>query len=223
MSYGSVVLDMDGVILDFEGDDFRWKYDAVRSVLKDRGVDPSGFSRDELDAFLGDRGVEKCVEACEALGLNAADVWEAVARATTEARIEKIENGEFTLYPEVKDVLETLDSMQKRLGIISNAPDRAVQAVVTHYDIRNHFEFFRGIEDFDDLTARKPHPDHLEMAQAELKRDPYIYAGDAESDLVAAREAGMDSAWVKRNDATVDVRPDYEIKDLEEFLDIVER
>lgn len=222
MTYGSVVLDMDGVILDFEGDNFRWKYDAVRDVLEKRGVDTSGFSRSELDAFLGDKGVDECVKACEEIGLNAGDVWEAVARRTTEARIDKMKTGEFTLYPEVKDVLEQLESMDKELGVISNAPEDAVEAVITHYDLRRHIKFFRGVTGFDDLTSRKPHPDHLKMAQAELKRSPYVYAGDAESDLIAARKAGMDSIWVKRADAKVDVRPDYEIENLEEFLDIIE-
>lgn len=223
MSYGSVILDMDGVILDFEGDDFRWKYDAVRDVLRENGVDPSELSRTELDAFLGDRGVEECVEACDNLGLDAANVWESLARATTEARIVKMRCGEFTLYPGVKDVLERLESMQKGLGVISNAPDDAVEAVITHYNLRKHFKFFRGIENFEDLTSRKPHPDHLKLAQAELNREPYIYVGDAESDLIAAREAGMDSVWVRHAGANVDVRPDYEVQNLEEFLDILER
>ncbi|MFB6213155.1 MAG: HAD family hydrolase [Candidatus Nanohaloarchaea archaeon] len=222
MSYGSIVLDMDGVILDFEGDDFRWKYDAVREVLRSRGVDPSDFSRPQLDVFLGDEGVDACVESCEELGLDAGEVWEEIARKTTEARIEKVKTGEFTLYPEVKDVLEQLENMKLGLGVISNAPEKAVEAVITHYDLRRHLKYFRGVTGFDDLTARKPHPDHLKLAQAELKREPYAYAGDAESDLIAAREAGMDSVWVRRNDAKVDVRPDYEIENLREFLDIVE-
>ncbi|MFB6190030.1 MAG: HAD family hydrolase [Candidatus Nanohaloarchaea archaeon] len=221
MDYGSVVFDMDGVILDFEGDGFNWKYDAVREVLQERGVDPSGYSRTELDAFLGDRGVEACVEACNDLGLEAGDVWEDIARKTSEARIERVRSGEFTLFPEVREVLEQLEDMKLGLGVISNAPEEAVEAVITHYNLRKHFKFFRGITGFDDLTSRKPHPDHLRMAQAELKREPYIYAGDAESDLIAAREAGMDSAWVKRTDAKVDVRPDYEVKDLEEFIEVV--
>lgn len=221
MDYGSVVFDMDGVILDFEGDDFNWKYDAVREVLQERGIDPSDYSRGELDVFLGDRGVDKCIRACRNLGLEPSDVWEAIAQETSKARIERVESGEFALFPEVRRTLERLEDMKLSLGVISNAPEEAVEAVITHYGLRSHFKFFRGVTGFDDLTSRKPHPDHLRVAQAELKREPYIYAGDAESDLIAAREAGMDSAWIRRNDAKVDVSPDYEVKDLKEFIEVI--
>ncbi|MFB6292146.1 MAG: HAD family hydrolase [Candidatus Nanohaloarchaea archaeon] len=222
MRYWSLVLDMDGVLLNYEGDAFRWKYDAVREALQEQGADPEGLSRSQLDAFLGDKGVEACIEACEQRGIDPRTVWELVADKTSAARRKRIEDGEFSLYPDARQAIEKLRSEEVELGLISNAPEAAVEVTVDHYGLRDHFKFFRGIVDFDDLPARKPHPDHLELAKAELKRSPYIYAGDAESDLIAARDAGMDSVWVQRTSAKVDVSPDYRIDDMEDIVDIVE-
>ncbi len=222
MRYGSLVLDMDGVVLNYEGDGFKWKYDAVREALREEGIEVEELTRGTMDAFIGDQGVDALVEVCNDYGLEAAEVWNRVAEKTTFARLDRIREGVFTLYPEVGAVLDELRAHEVQLGLISNAPEDAVEMTVKYFGLRDHFKFFRGITDFEDLSDRKPHPDHLEFAKAELKREPYLYAGDAESDLIAARRAGMDSVWVKRSDASVDVRPDYEARDLREVRRIVE-
>jgi len=221
MGYGSVVFDMDGVILNFEGDGFKWKYDAVRDALSQEGVDGSDFSRGKLDAFIGDKGTERFIEICSNWELDPATTWDVIAEKTSLARMEMIKDGQFSLYPEVKEVLDRLRDKEIELGLISNAPEKAVEVTVDHYKLRDHFKFFRGITSFEDSVARKPHPDHLVFAKAELKRPDYLYAGDAESDLIAARDAGMASVWVNRNGASLDVRPDYEIKELSDLIGLI--
>ncbi len=216
MEYGSVVLDMDGVVLNFEGgNNFRWKYDAVRSALEEMGVEPGGMERSELDAFLGDRGFKECVKACKEAGIDPGQTWELIAEKTTEARMCMMDEGRFSIYPDASEALEQLHSDDVQLGLISNAPEKAVEAMVDHFGMRDRFEFFRGITDFEDLTSRKPHPDHLEFARAELKRSPFIYAGDAESDVLAAKRADMDSVWIRRDGGSIDTRPDYVLESLD--------
>lgn len=221
MKYNSVIFDMDGVILDFEGENFKWKYDAVRKVLKEHGKNPEKFSRRELDAFIGDQGVKKCVELCNSNNLNARDVWEEIAEETTRARAKKIKEGDFQLFPEVKDVIEELHGQGVELGLVSNAPEMALMETVEYFDLKNYFKFFRGIEDFDDLSDRKPQPDHLNFARAELKHEPHVFIGDHESDILAAQNAEMDSVWVNRNSSSIDVRPDHEIESLDELKNTV--
>lgn len=221
MKYGSVVFDMDGVVLDYSGDNFKWKYNAVREALREKGIDPSDLSRSELDLFVGEGELNSFVKRCNSLGIHPRETWELVAEKTSIARVEKMKNGDFMLYPEVRDVFEKLKLEGAELGIISNAPEDAVESVVNYYNLGRYLKFFRGINGFDDLPARKPNPDHLELAKAELKRDPYIYTGDMESDILAARNAGMRSVWVKRTETEISIRPDHIVEDLEQLLDIV--
>ncbi len=223
MEYGSVIFDMDGVVLKFDGgNDFKWKYDAVRDALRQLEVDPGEMSRLDLDAFMGDQGVEKCVEACEKQGIDPAETWEMIAEKTTRARVQMMKNGTFQLYPDAGNAIEVLREDEVELGLISNAPEMAVEATVNFYELKCHLEFFRGITSFRDLFSRKPHPDHLEFAKAELRRTPFLYVGDVESDIIAARDAGIDSVWVKRNGGAMDVKPDYEIESLDRLVGIVE-
>lgn len=220
MKYGSVVFDMDGVLLDFEGDGFKWKYDAVRNVLQRHQVETDSMSRDQLNLFIGDRGVQACVEACNDKGLDAKTVWTEIAEETSKARAVQIKKGNFSLFPEVKDVLKEIEG-EVKLGAISNAPETALRETINFFDLKHFFGFFRGIEDFEDLSDRKPHPDHLNYAKAELKRDPFVYVGDHQTDIEAAINAGMDSVWVNRRNHDVDISPDYTIKNLNEILDVI--
>ncbi len=223
MEYGSVIFDMDGVVLKFDGgNNFKWKYDAVRDALRQKGVNPDGMSRLDLDAFMGDQGVEKCVDACEGHGIDPGETWELIAEKTTRARVRMMKEGAFQLYPDAENAIDALREEEVELGLISNAPEMAVEATVSFYGLKSELEFFRGITSFRDLLSRKPHPDHLEFAKAELKRKPFLYVGDAESDIIAAREAGMDSVWVKRDGGAMDVKPDYEVESLDRLVEIVE-
>lgn len=217
MNYRSVVFDMDGVILNFEGDNFKWKYDAVRKILREHGVEPEGMSREKLGKFLGDGGVKKCVEVCNNYGVDAEAVWTGIAEETSKRRAEKIKEDQFALFPEVREVIERLHDEDVQLGVISNAPEMAIMETVEYFDLKQYFDFYRGIEDFQDLSDRKPHPDHLNFARAELKRDPFLYAGDHESDVEAAIAAGMDSYWVNRYSRRIDQSPTYQAGDLKEL------
>ncbi|MFB6215685.1 MAG: HAD family hydrolase [Candidatus Nanohaloarchaea archaeon] len=221
MKYNSVIFDMDGVVLDFRGNGFRWKYDAVRKVLKNHGVDPEGFSREKLGRFLGDHGVKSCVEACNAQGVDSKDVWTDIAEETSRRRAEKMKEGDFMLFEEVRDTLKTLKNQEVVMGLISNAPEMAIRETINFFDLKSFFRFYRGIENFEDLSDRKPHPDHLNFAKAELKRSPYLYVGDHESDIEAARRAEMDSLWINRGEGSKDTEPTYERKSIGELPDIV--
>lgn len=221
MEYGSVIFDMDGVILNSLVGNEDWKFEAVREALRDKGVDPGDMDRNDLGAIMGDQGYKEVVRRSAEHGLDPGEIWRHVAFKTTEARVEQIEKGNFEIYDGAREVIELLHSEDVELGIISNAPEKAVEATMEFYDMRKYFKFYAGVRNFEDLQARKPNPNHLELAKAELKRDPMVYIGDAESDVIAAQRADLDSVWVNRNDSDADVRPDHEIRDMEGLEDIV--
>lgn len=221
MEYGSVIFDMDGVILNSLVGDEDWKFEAVREALRDKGVDPEGMDRTALGAIMGDQGYKEVVRKSADLGCDPGEIWRHVAFKTTEARIDQIDKGNFKIYEGAEEVISLLHSEDIELGIISNAPEKAVEATMEFYDMKKYFKFYAGVRNFEDLQARKPNPNHLELAKAELKRSPMAYVGDAESDVIAAQKAEIDSVWVNRNGSEGDVRPDYEIKKMEELEEIV--
>lgn len=220
MRYGSVVFDMDGVILNYEADGFEWKYQAVDKVLEDHGVNPESVSRDQKDRLVGDKGLKRINEESRKLGVDTREVWEDIAEETSKARAVQIRNGNFDLYPGVKEVLEELENDVK-MALISNAPEMAVRETINFFDLKSYFGFYRGIEDFEDLSDRKPAPDHLEFARVELKREPFLYVGDRNVDMKAAKNADMGTAIVKRPYSDIEGSPDFMLDSISDVLEIV--
>ena len=222
MKYGSVIFDMDGVILNSLVKNEEWKFNAVKKALNETSINPERVSREEMEIFLGDHGREKCIEACEKYDLDPENVWKLIAETTSLARIEQVKNGDFRLYSDSRVFLDALHSFDRKVGLISNAPESAVETTMKFFDLKIYFDFYRGVESFSDLKLRKPHPDHIKIAQAELKDRPSLYIGDKESDIEAAKNAGIDSALINREGIKPSRNPDYNVKDLEELGKMLE-
>ena len=217
MKYGSVIFDMDGVILNSLVENEDWKFDAVEKALNETGINPERLSRREMEFFLGDHGRKKCIEACKKYDLDPGNVWKLIAETTSLARIQQVKNGDFRLYSDARTFLDALHEEDRKLGMISNAPESAVETTMKFFELKAYFDFYRGVENFSDLKLRKPHPDHIQIAEAELKQRPSLYIGDKESDIKAAKNAGIDAALVNRSNIEYSVRPNYDVNDLEEL------
>ena len=217
MKYGSVIFDMDGVVLNSLVDSEAWKFNAVKQALDETGMNPERLSRKEMEFFLGDYGREKCIEACEKYDLDPGTVWKLIAETTSLARIQQVKSGDFRLYSDARTFLDAVHKDDRKLGMISNAPESAVETTMKFFELKNYFDFYRGVESFEDLKLRKPHPEHIEIAKAELKKMPSLYIGDKESDIRAAKNAGIDSALVNRERIDTDTRPEYNVNNLEEL------
>ena len=218
MSYGSVIFDLDGVLLNSMENE-EWKYEATREALNELGVDASNLDKNVLDSILGDGGYEECVSVCGDLGVDPQTAWSLVAEKTSRARMKQIEHNDFGLIDGTKETLEELRQKKVKMGVISNAPDQAVELVIDHFDLRSYFKFFRGVSTFEDLKDRKPHPNHLELAKFQLKRDPFLYIGDHESDVMAATNADMDSVWIHHQNHE---EPTFTVESLKELVEIVD-
>ncbi|WP_414838158.1 HAD family hydrolase [Candidatus Nanosalina sp. VS9-1] len=217
MKYGSVILDMDGVILNSLVENEDWKFSAVEKALNETGINPERLSRREMEFFLGDHGREKCIEACKKYDLDPGNVWKLIAETTSLARIQQVKSGDFRLYSDARVFLDAVHREDRKLGLISNAPESAVETTMKFFELKAYFDFYRGVESFSDLKLRKPHPDHIQIAEAELKQRPSLYIGDKESDIEAAKNAGIDAALVNRSNIKCSVRPEYEVDDLEDL------
>lgn len=223
MRYNTVIFDMDGVILNSLVNNEEWKYNAVKSALAEIGLNPGEFSIAQYDAFLGDQGRQATIDICKKNNVDPEVIWKVIAKKTSESRLQMIKKGEFRLYSDALHILNKLKSSRSKLGVISNAPESAVKMTVDYFELRNIFDYFRGVEDFEDLKLRKPSGNHIKIAMAELKQDPFLYVGDSKVDIEAAKEAGIDSALVSRTGKKPSYGQDYtldSIGDLEEKIEI---
>lgn len=84
-------------------------------------------------------------------------------------------------------VLEALDILKKRfpIGIVSNKPDIAVKPLCADY-----FGDVYALGETPDCP-RKPAPDMVQKAMAEIGVDTCIYVGDSDVDVITANNAGV--------------------------------
>jgi putative hydrolase of the HAD superfamily len=105
-------------------------------------------------------------------------------------------------YPEVVDVLTTLQERGYRLGIVSNWSWNLRQRVA-QVDLEGYFELIWASAY---AGCNKPNPGifHQALARMDLSPEHTLYVGDSyRHDVVGARYAGLDAALLDR-DGTVD-------------------
>ena len=169
-----ILFDLDGTLLDSLGD----LTDSTNYTLAQYGCPPR--SADEIRSFIGN-GAEYLIR--KALPGLPTDPPVAEALATykayyaTHARIKtKPYDG----------ILEALAQIARRhpVGIVSNKPDLATKTLAG--------ELFGGIPAWGESAdcQRKPAPDMLHKAMAEMGADACVYVGDSEVDIATAKNAG---------------------------------
>ena len=132
--------------------------------------------------------------------------------------------SERKLYPEVISVLNSLQSIGVRMGVVSNTTN-------PRFMKENEMKA-AGLEPFFDFAIyssdtpyRKPHPSIFQLAIESLKLKPeeILFVGDnLRLDIVGAQNVGMKSAWINRERKTnsIDGEPDYELHSLIDLLRI---
>ncbi len=87
-------------------------------------------------------------------------------------------------YPGIPEMLAVLKDRYP-IAIVSNKPDAAVKALCA--------DFFPGFYALGETSGipRKPAPDMVHKAMADLGMTSCIYVGDSEVDIVTARNAGV--------------------------------
>ena len=99
------------------------------------------------------------------------------------------------LYPGALEVLDTLASQGKQLGMVTNKPRRFVERMVPALGLESVFDV---IVAGDDLPVKKPNPDMVWHALQQLGCAPEAACliGDSQADLGAAQASGVASILV---------------------------
>ena len=185
MKYHTVLFDLDGTLLDTLTD----LAGSVNHALRSNGL--SERSAREVRAFLGN-GIRDLVQ--QSVGTNCPlALFEAVFEDfRAHYRLHSLDAT--APYAGIMPLLDQLQGLGVRMGIISNKVDEAVQGL--------HARFFgQAIELAVGERAgipKKPAPDAVLHAMQALKADPAttLYVGDSEVDFATAQAAGIDCALV---------------------------
>ena len=97
-----------------------------------------------------------------------------------------------TVYPHVRNTLETLHTSGFKLVIVTNKPEQFVRPILKKLELDH---FFNMIVGGDTLPERKPHPMQLQHVCETLSVSPAncVMIGDSKNDIHAAIATNMES------------------------------
>jgi putative hydrolase of the HAD superfamily len=137
----------------------------------------------------------------------------------------------FLVYPPVAvagagKVIEKLAGMGVALALISNTGFTSAGVYRRWLAQLGWLRWLKVTSFSNEVAVAKPTPAIFERTLAALEVPPgmALHVGDSPlHDVAGARRAGMAAAWLNRGADACEVRPDYEISDIGELPEVVER
>ena len=207
------LFDLDGTLVDAEWGYTREVFDRVGERLGRR------FSDREASVLWhglgGPRG-----DTLRGLGVDPDRFWPAFHDVEDPAA-----RAEATyLHDDAAWVLDRLDDAGQPIGLVTHCQAFLAEPVLDRLDLADRFD---AVVCCTDETGWKPDPRPLEVAMESMGIDPDrtgggYYAGDGESDVGAAWNAGLDAIHVERvghDDRGRCIRGDHRVTGLDELLD----
>jgi HAD superfamily hydrolase (TIGR01549 family) len=217
--YDAVVFDNDGVLVG------RTPFDTLReaawNAFESVGVEDPDLAHVD-DVAIGVTPAT-LTDVCERYDIDPSEFWRVRDRVASDAQVEDARAGRKTPYED----LDVLDDIDAALGVVSSNQQATVDFLLDHFDLAGRFETAYGREpSIASLSRKKPSPYYLERALEDLSAETALFVGDNESDLEAADNAGIDSAFIRRphrRDFELTRQPTYEIDDLHDLVSICGR
>ncbi len=209
--YDALLFDNDGILV--EPTDRSVLRGAIRETYAEFDVDPT---EEEVEALMG-----VTLETLEGIAadhaLDPAEFWYRRDMNASAAQRSAIRNDGKPLYDDVP----ALSELSTELGVVSNNQHRTVEFIVEYYDLEGLFETRYGREPtLEGIDRKKPSPYYLERALSDLDTRNALYVGDSGVDVLAAAEAGIDCAFVRRphrEGYDLPAVPTYEVRSLEDL------
>ena len=213
MTYDTVVFDNDGVLVG------RTHFEVLREATADTfaqfGVtDPDP---DHVEDMTIGATPAQVASVCDTYDLDPDTFWSTRDRTVSEAQQAEARAGRKTPYGDVS----TIADLDIKRGIVSSNQQATVDFLLDHFEIDGLFDTAYGREaTIESFNLRKPNAHYLERALADLDADSALYVGDNESDIRAAENAGIDSAFIRRphrTDWDLNVWPTWDIDSLDDL------
>jgi HAD superfamily hydrolase (TIGR01549 family) len=190
-TYGAVLFDMDGVLIQGRATLLEVYENAADDALAELGVDPP---EDKRGPFRQPRLDETMMERCRAVGLDPGAFWRTRERLASERANRRIGTGSRAPYEDTSILAE----LPGPLGVVSNSRGATVEYVAAEL-FPDRFAVAIGRDPtIEGYGRRKPDPHYIERALDRIGVEQALYVGDREKDLLAARRAGIDGALVRR-------------------------
>lgn len=220
----AIIFDLDNTLVDF----MRMKENAVNAAL-DAMID-AGLKLDRKTAK------EKIFKIYEREGIEDQTVFDKFLlqefkeidyriHAAGVVGYRRAKLASMVLYPHVNLTLIELTKRGLKLGVVSDAPRKQVWLRLCELNLHH---IFHVVITFDDTGEKKPSPAPFTKALSLLGvgHDEAIMVGDwAERDVIGARKIGMKTVFARYGNlfGTVRSGANYEINDIMELLEIVEK
>lgn len=220
MTYDSLILDHDGVIVDVLDREWRRTLFAQRaeSIFRDYGVDPD---EQALDRLVNGVVYDELLTLSDRLGADPEAVWKARDDTLAAVLQTAARNGDKTPYADVA----RLSEIDVPLGVASNNQRRVVRSMLAEFDLLAQFGTIHAREPLpESIRRKKPSPTFLERAMDDLGVSDPLYVGDKATDIQAGQRAGMDVALLRRahnRDRSIEPEPTYEFTGLDEVVDLL--
>lgn len=180
--YSQVLFDFHGVFTSNVG---RTAHALVRACRK-YGLDDSGKIRVLLDGLLNrpDGTVKQFLRGNTNWPDEILDLYE---RAENEIYV-----------PQYRWLISEIAELGASVKIVSNGTMDTISSKLDNWGLNRYIDgvFARGSQGNLGRLRRKPSPEPLEFAMGDLERGRCIYVGDHSNDIVAGREANIDTALV---------------------------
>ena len=206
---------IDGIIFDFDGtlvDTFDTHLQSWREAFESVG------SKMDNKKFINNFGKSyKDFTFSIDPSLTNLDINEVIK---TNKKLMQERSNEYSLFPESKKILETLNEKRIICMIASSNPRHVSESLLKQFQIDHLIGKVVGP---DDVKNGKPAPDMLNLALNHHKIHPSksMMVGDTAHDILAGKNASTKTALILRKEEqqnTVSSDPDYVINNLEELL-----
>jgi len=189
--YDAVIFDNDGVLVS------RTPYDALHeatwAAFEAAGIpspDPS-----VVESMVVDVTPSEVTDFCERHDVDPDTFWETRDRLSSQRQRVEARAGRKTPYEDVS----ALDRLSIPLGIVSSNQQATVDFLLEYFSLESYFAVALGRQPtLDSLDQQKPDPYYLDRAVDVLGVESVLFVGDNDSDLKAAENAGVDSAFIRR-------------------------
>lgn len=184
--YQLIIFDLDGTILDTLED----LMISLNDALQKNGFPKRSLS--EVRRFVGN-GIGMLIRRAVPKGTAPEAIGSVHSDFTAHYKVHCADHTR--PYPGIPELMQALKEADRRIAVVSNKADYAVQDLCRQY--------FPGLIDIaageKEGVRKKPEPDSVlsVIRQAGVPKEQAVYIGDSEVDIQTARNAGIDAIIVE--------------------------